>query len=268
MQRAVWRISTAALIWVVVPSRVHISQRFGLRMWIRALLVLIALAVAQPLICQSVETLIVDFSRKTVSSSGEELIHGTIYFKAPEDVIITVDSPVVQWSIFEGANLLIYYPTERRAFRFISRNRLMIPFAQSFIGLVREDFGLSDAGFLLQEHRKRGDVLITVWRPPRAVRAYIGEARIGMQRYDEKVHPLFLELLDPEGNLLTRTTYLEYREDLEPSFPGRILILQNGEDGEVRDEIRYSGHRINQILPSEVTGFQLPSDVSVKEVKW
>ena len=245
-----------------------ISKRCGLKALILALLLSLTLSIPQPLSCQSVETLIVDFRRKTVSVSGEELISGTIYFKAPEDVIITVDSPIVQWSIFEGANLLIYYPLERRAFRFISRNRLMIPFAQSFIGLVREDFGLSDAGFFLLENRKRGDVLITVWRPPRAVRAYIGEARIGMQRYGEKVHPLFLELLDPEGNLLTRTTYLEYREELEPSFPGRILILQKGEEGEVRDEIRYWNHRINQVLPAEIIGFHLPSDVSVEELKW
>ena len=243
-------------------------NHYGLKPLIRTLLVLTVSTIAAPLPCQSVETLIVDFSRKSVSSAGEQLISGTIYFQAPEDVIIIVDSPVVQWNIFEGTNLLIYYPLERRAFRFISRNRLMIPFAHSFIGLVREDFGLSDAGFFLRENRKRGDILITVWRPPRDLRAYIGEARIGMQRYQEKVHPLFLELLDPEGNLLTRTTYLEYRDDLEPSFPGRILILQNGEEGEVRDEIRYSDHRINQVLPAEVAGFHLPSDVPVEELQW
>lgn len=244
------------------------AKRYALNSLVRILLWVALSTAAQPLLGQSVETLIVDFSRKTVSAAGEQLISGTIYFKAPEDVIITVDSPVVQWSIFEGANLLIYYPQERRAFRFISRNRLMIPFAQSFIGLVREDFGLADAGFFLLENRIRGDVLITVWRPPRSVRAYIGEARIGMQRYEKKVYPLFLELLDPDGELLTRTTYLEYREDLEPSFPGRILILQNGEEGEVRDEIRYSDHRINEELPAEITGFRLPSDVSVEELKW
>jgi hypothetical protein len=209
-----------------------------------------------------------DFSRKTATAAGEELVSGTIYFQAPEFVIITVDSPVEQWSIFEGVNLLIYYPRERRAFRFISRNRLMVPFAQSFIGLVREDFGLSDAGFHIRENRKRADVLITVWAPPRSLRSYIGEAWIGMQKYDTQVHPLFLEFYDPKGNLLTRITYLEYRDELEPSFPGRILILQNGEDGEVREEIRYSGHRINQVLPAEVTGFHLPADVSVEELKW
>lgn len=235
---------------------------------IPTVLLLAGFAITEPLLCQSVQTLIVDFSRKTVSAAGEERISGTIYFRAPEDVTVTVDSPVVQWSIFEGANLLIYYPLEHRAFRFISRNRLMIPFAQSFVGLVREDFGLSDAGFLLQEHRKRGDVLITVWRPPRTLRSYVGEARIGLQKYDEQVHPLFLELYDPDEHLLTRITYLEYRDDLEPSFPGRILILQNGQEGEVRDEIRYSRHRINQVLPAEVTGFRLPADVPVEELKW
>ena len=49
---------------------------------------------------------------------------------------------------------------------------------------------------------------------------------------------------------------------------GRILILQKGEEGEVRDEIRYWNHRINQVLPAEIIGFHLPSDVSVEELKW
>lgn len=245
-----------------------VSKRHAFKLIVCAGLLLTFPTMAPPLFCQTVETLAVDFTRKTVSAAGEELVRGTIYFQAPEDVVITVDSPVVQWSIFEGADLLIYYPLERRAFRFISRNRLMIPFAQSFIGLVREDFGLAEAGFLLREHRKRADVLITVWTPPRALRSYIGEAWIGMQRYEKQVHPLFLEFYDPRGNLLTRITYLEYREDLEPSFPGRILILQNGADGELRDEIRYSDHRINQGLPSEVREFHLPADVSVEELKW
>jgi hypothetical protein len=102
---------------------VIVWKRYGLTPLFRTLLLLAIFATAQPLLCQSVETLIVDFSRKTLSTAGEELISGTIYFQAPEDVIITVDSPVVQWSIFEGTNLLIYYPLERRAFRFISRNR-------------------------------------------------------------------------------------------------------------------------------------------------
>ena len=65
-----------------------------------------------------------------------------------------------------------------------------------------------------------------------------------------------------------RITYLDYREELQPSFPGRILILQHGEEGEIREEIRYSGHRINVSLPPEVTGFHLPEDVPVEELKW
>jgi hypothetical protein len=233
-----------------------------------AAIVICFLLLPDPAAGQGLETLIVDFTRKTLSVDGQESIKGTLYFQAPEDVTIRVTSPVLQWSIFESRNLLIYYPLEKQAFRFISRNRLLIPFAQSFIGLVREDFGLADAGFHLKENRKRADILITVWRPPRALRSYIGEAHIGMQKGQRTVHPLFLEVYAPQGELLTRVTYLDYIEDVQPSFPGRILIHQVDGKSETREEIRYFNHRINESLPREVSGFVLPEDVPVEELKW
>jgi hypothetical protein len=235
---------------------------------IRCSFIILVISLAGTVYGQNLETLSVDFTKKTVTANGEELIRGTLYFKAPEDVTIKVNSPVLQWNIFEGKDFLIYYPQERQAFRFISRNRLMIPFAQSFIGLVREDFGLADAGFRLKENRKRADILITVWTPPRALRSQVGAAHIGMQKGNKNVHPLFLEFYDPHGQLLTRVTYTDYLEDLQPSFPARILIFQKDGESEMREEIRYFNHRINEALPIEVTTFALPSDVPVEELKW
>jgi hypothetical protein len=264
----VLRTSTALRIWDAVPSDVTVPRRRVLEPIAPVITLVGFLLTAQPAPSQSVVTLSVDFTRKTILPAGEEPVSGTIHFRAPEEVTIIVDTPVLQWSRFQGADLLIYYPLERRAFRFVSRNRLMIPFAQSFVGLVREDFGLPDAGFTLRENRIQAGVLTTVWSPPRALRTYIGEARIGMRKYEREVHPLFLEFYGRKENLLTRITYLEYREDLQPSFPGRILILQNGEEGEVREEIRYSGHRINESLPPEVINFHLAEDVPVEELKW
>lgn len=55
---------------------------------------------------------------------------------------------------------------------------------------------------------------------------------------------------------------------LNLSFPGRTLIFQKGPEMEVRDDIRYFNHRINEILPTEVTDFTLPEDVAVEELKW
>ena len=264
MQTAVLRISTVRRIWVAAPSSAVVSRkRYGIYIFQPVAFLTFVLCCA-PGFCQTVETLIVDFTKKTTFRQEEELIRGTLYFQAPEDVIIKVVEPAEQWNIFQGQDLLIYYPSEQKAFRFISRNRLMVPFAQSFIGLLREDFGLSDAGFLLTEHRKRANILITVWTPPRSLRSYVSEARVGIQ----DVHPLFLEFYDPQGNLLTRVTYLEYRNDLDPSFPGRTLIYQRSTDMEVRDDIRYFNHRINKLLPMEITDFALPKDVAVEELKW
>ena len=240
-----------------------LRKRSGIQIF-RSVALLVLVLCRAPVFCQTVETLAVEFTRKTTTRQGEELIRGTLYSQAPEEVIIKVVEPTEQWNVFQGQDLLIYYPSERKAFCFISHNRLMVPFAQSFIGLVREDFGLSDAGFLLTENRKRANVLITVWSPPRSLRSYVSEAWIGIQ----DVHPLFLEFYDPQGNLLTRLAYLEYREDLELSFPGRALIFQKSPDMEIRDDIRYINHRINEILPTEVTDFTLLEDVAVEELKW
>jgi hypothetical protein len=55
---------------------------------------------------------------------------------------------------------------------------------------------------------------------------------------------------------------------LNLSFPGRTLIFQKGPEMKVRDDIRYFNHRINEILPTEVTDFTLPEDVAVEELKW
>jgi hypothetical protein len=41
-----------------------------------------------------------------------------------------------------------------------------------------------------------------------------------------------------------------------------------GREEVVRDEIRYSDHRINRVLPVEVSQFQLPEDVPVEDLKW
>jgi hypothetical protein len=211
---------------------------------------------------QNLQTLTVDFVRR--SGPEQEVVRGTLYFQAPERVLIRVSEPTLQWSEFAGRDLLIYYPAERRAFRFISRNRLLIPFARSFLGFLRPDFGLADAGFTLQHSRKRGDLLISVWKPPRALRGYIGQALVGTDRGG----PVFLELEDREGGTLSRTEYTATSTVAGLAFPGRIVVVQRTEKGESREESLYTNHRVNTPLPPEAADFRLPEDVPVQELKW
>ena len=221
---------------------------------------LAAAAAAQPAGAQSLQTLAVDFVR----NGGGEPVRGTLYFQAPERVLIRVSEPTLQWSEFSGHTLLIYYPAEQRAFRFISRNRLLIPFARSFLGFLRPDFGLAEAGFSLRHSRRRGELLLTVWDPPRALRRTIGQARVGTDRGG----PVFLQLDDPQGRLLTRTEYSQACQAGGLSFPGRIVVVEGDGPGQRREESLYTNHLVNAPLPPEAASFRLPEGIPVQELQW
>jgi hypothetical protein len=202
----------------------------------------------------------VDFVRR----SGQQEVRGTLYFQAPERVLLRVSQPTLQWSQFEGRNLLIYYPEQQRAFRFISRNRLLIPFARSFLGFLRPDFGLAEAGFTLRQSRRRGDLLLTIWDPPRVLRRAIGRALVGTDRGG----PVFLQLDDPKGQLLSRTEYGEPRQAGGLTFPGRIVVVERSGEQQRREESLYFNHRVNAPLPPEAADFRLPEGVPVQELQW
>lgn len=225
------------------------------------LALLLSAAAAAP---QSLQTLVVDFTRQSGAGPLAEVVRGRLYYQAPDRVLIRVSEPTLQWSEFEGANLLIYYPLEACAFRFISRNRLLIPFARSFLGFLRPDFGLSEAGFSLKSSRKRSDLLITVWEPPRSLRAVIGQALVG----SDSRGPVFLQLEDPKGGMLSRTEYADPQAAGGFIFPGRIVVLQRTPDGQTREESIYTHHVVNGPLPPEAAEFRLPEEVPVQELQW
>jgi len=217
-----------------------------------------------PVHCQALETLSADFTLRTKRGASVETVRGSLYHVAPAKTILRVTEPVTQWSIFEGGTLLIYYPAERRAFRFVSRNRLLIPFSYSFIGLVKEDFGLADAGFQLESTEVRGDALMSTWSPPPAVSGVIGRAVVGIR----EDRPFLLELYGPNDSLSVRVEYGEYFESGFLAFPTRAKTVQFEGESSTEEVYTYESFAVNAELPEEVAGFALPDDVEVKEVHW
>jgi hypothetical protein len=230
----------------------------------RLLLLLALLLAALASAAQDLHTLSVDFVRRSGSADAQEVVRGTLFFQAPQRVLLRVSEPTLQWSEFSERSLLIYYPLERRAFRFVSRNRLLIPFARSFLGFLRPDFGLADAGFRLRESRRRGELLLTVWDPPRPLRSLISQALVGTDRGG----PVFLQLDDRQGRLASRTEYSEPRQAGGLTFPGRVVVVQRTAEGESREESFYANHRVNEPWPPEAADFRLPEDVPVEELQW
>jgi len=106
---------------------------------------------------QSLQTLQIQFKRYYKERNSEETVEGTIYFKSPGKVTVVVNEPIQQWMLFKKNGMDIYYPIERKAFRFITQNPVLLPFFQAFLGVLKKDYGLMDIGYTLSYHKKRGD---------------------------------------------------------------------------------------------------------------
>lgn len=222
------------------------------------------LLLAAPLLSQAVDNITADFTLVTRSGSSVETVRGSLFHLAAQKTILRVTDPVLQWSVFEGRTLLIYYPQERRAFRFISRNRLLLPFSTSFVGLVKMDFGLSDAGFRLEETEVREGVFESTWSPPSAVRSVIGKAVVGVR----EDRPFYMELYDPDGAVATRIEYSAYVDRGLLRLPTKAKTIQHGDGETVEEEYTYTHLRINADLPEDVVGFRLPDAIEVEEIYW
>ena len=213
---------------------------------------------------QILKNMSVAFTRTITKEASEEAVKGFIYYQAPKKIVLKVIEPVKQWMVFEGKTMLIYYPNEHRAFRFTSENPFAVPFFQAFTGAVREDFGLSEAGFTLFRNEMRGDTLFTYWEPPKQAKKFLGNTVTGLA----KDRLVFMEVQDAEGKRLVRTTYHKHVKHGEAFFPLEVVSVQHQENGSVVEKIAYANPQFDVALPQEVMNFRIPMDAEVTEIKW
>lgn len=229
-------------------------------------LVLFAVAFLRPswLRGQEIQSLIVEFNRTTHRGSKEEIVKGTIYYQTPDLILVQVNDPLNQWMKFEGETLVIYYPDEQKGFRILSQYPFTLPFFQTFVGMVKEGFGLADIGYTLNRNETRGETLVTVWAPPEKTKNVLGNIIVGM--VEDRI--AFTEMLNAKGKKIARATYADCFSYNGHFFPLTVSSTQWLAKETTSEEISYREPQFDVELPEEVTGFQIPDSVAVKEVKW
>lgn len=213
---------------------------------------------------QTAENISVEFTRTITRNSSHETVKGYMYYQAPDKVMIKVVDPVKQWLVYQGMSMLIYYPDENRAFKFTSENPFEVPFFQAFASVVREDFGLSEAGFTLFQNEMRGDTLVTYWKPPQQTKEVLGNTITGLAK-DKLV---FVEVQDTKGKALITTTYRNHFKFGETFFPLEVESVRHQESDSVVEKMVYSHPQFDVALPQEVIDFKIPPDAEVREIKW
>lgn len=213
---------------------------------------------------QEIETISVNFTRIIETEGNKELIKGNIYYQTPKKIVLSVIDPVLQWMVLDGNVLLIYYPNERKAFQIKNENPFSLPFFEVFLGINKDDFGLSEIGYSLSHNETKSDTLFTYWKPPEQAKNTLGDISVGL--VENKL--VLIEIENAKKKKLAKSTYYNHVRYNNSFFPMEIVTVRNLKKSSIYEKVVYNNLQINVPLPNEVLTFKIPADVEIKESQW
>lgn len=212
---------------------------------------------------QTFNTINLEFTRTVIHENTKEITQGTIYYDSAKTTL-KVNKPINQWMILEGNHILIYYPDELRAIKIESNNPSILPFFQAFAGVAKEDYGLSELGYVIKKSEVKGDTLFTYWSPPKEVKKILGEFILAY----EKDRFIFTEARDTNGKIVVRTTYHDHFLHGATYFPLHIISLQNTKNYTTIEDVIYSNPIFDKPFPSQVVNFTIPAGTKIEVMEW
>lgn len=213
---------------------------------------------------QKVDTISLKFERKVVQNDSTETAKGIAYYQAPQKVFIDVQDPVSQIMLVNGEVMLIYYPVEKKAFRIKAKGAIPMPFIQGILSVMKDDYGLTEMGYTLTKHEKKGDTLYTYWDPPEKLKENMGKFILGTANGIL----VYAEARKSKGKATAKSFYSKHIELAGKQFPLEVRSEIVDGNSRMEESVSYSDVKLNISLPDRVTGFKLPDSVPVEEVEW
>lgn len=213
---------------------------------------------------QTIKTISVEFTSIVNSNNIIEEIKGSIYYYTTKTTL-EVTYPIYQWMILKGKKILIYYPDEEKAIEITSQSPASLPFFQSFVGVVKEDYGLSDFGYTLKRNEVKGDTLFAYWDPPEKVKKVLGQFILGFT--EDKI--VYTESRDADGKALLKVIHQNHIKYGATYFPLKIIIIQYiNKDYTKIEEVIYKNPIFDKLLPEKVVNFKIPSHIKIEKIEW
>ena len=230
------------------------------------LAVLILILAFGPVVSESQmpDTLSLNFEREFIQGDSIETTKGIAYYQAPQRLFIEVDEPLSQIMLIDGAEMTIYYPVEKKAFRIMAKGPIPLPFIQTILSVMKDDYGLTEMGYTLAKHEIKDSTLYTHWDPPRKLKKRLGKFILGTT--DGLL--VYAEARTPKGKAAAKSFYKKHMELGGKHFP--LEVRSEIYEGRKRTEehVVYSDVKLNIPLPDRVISFQLPQSIPVKEIEW
>jgi len=225
-----------------------------------------AMLIASLVICAGLcpENIQVDFVKLSTRRERVDTLRGTIYYHRNDFLIVHVRRPVDQWMEVRGRELSLYYPADRRVFRFLAGPPVTLPIVELFLSAVDPDCGLSALGYVLKDHDQKGDTLRTIWEPGSTRHA--GPLRLRLNMRDRRLIETVWE--EKPGRAITHSLFSGHVEHDRIFFPMKVVTdyIENGDS--LRDEVVYHDPRFDHTLPDSILAFRIPDDAPTDTVRW
>jgi outer membrane lipoprotein-sorting protein len=206
----------------------------------------------------------VEFRRSLKQKNNEETIEGFLYYQFPNKNLAYIQKPIKQWMSFDSNTVVIYYPEDSIAFNFISAYPVSVSFFETFLNVMKEDFGVCDQGYALKSHQTKKDTLTTYWNPPYTLSKTIG----GLKLVYVKNRIIYSELKKKSGELLLKASFKNHLKHGEYYFPREINATFFEDKDTILENITYTKLIFNDSLPEEIVEFKIPQWVEIEEIKW
>lgn len=214
---------------------------------------------------QVIKTFSAEFIREYREGNKREVVEGKIYFQADSKrLVILVVTPVTQWMVLSGNETLIFYPDSLQAFRIKMQISSYMPFFEAFILVMKEDYGLTKLGYTLSHYERKGNTVVSYWKPQKKLAKILGEYVLAYR--DNRL--IYAELKDAKNRMTSKVEYSSHFFYGGTYFPLEVLITVKKEAEVISEKVIYKNHSFNSPLPSEVVNFKIPDGTKIKEVQW
>ena len=232
----------------------------------QAFFLLLTIPICINLYAEQIKTLIVTFEQKCNDNFNVDSIQGKIYYKASEKIFIKVNYPLNQLLNYKDNNKVveIYYPESNQAFIISSDFPFLLPLVNTFVGIIDEDYGMSNAGFSMIKAEVRKDTLVTIWKPPPKLKKTVGIFHLLYK--DERI--IIAKFFSPKGTLISLVRFMNYKKFHNIFFPLLIKKYSYENNSVYIEETKYSDLQVNQELPPDIINFKIPKDADIKVIKW
>lgn len=208
---------------------------------------------------QNLTSLQVDFERQTRKHGSDETVRGTIYYEPAGKCVALVRDPIDQRLIITDTELVVYYPAERKGFRFHNPTAAALPFFQAFLWSLKEDYGLTEIGYALAEYRVRGDTVTSFWDPPQ-VRGRTG-GKFELTYVADRIAGA--ELKDGSGAVVARSLFRDHVRFGNAYLPLEITTTTYDRSDSTIETVAFQNPRFNLPLPDSAIDFQIPADAKL-----